>query len=322
MKPTTSENEKQLESTKEWINRTLRKIHRKMVELFDVDFTYFRDIKIIKQSDILRQLTQRVRNNLKENGVVYSNTLWKQISENLSKNPVTGFFENLAFYNPDDDVLYMNEKILTNHPEKIITVCSHELAEKLVSTYLPLHLKTPTRALVESYAEAEKTNNQKKLYELLNKSTEIVFKAVFKEGACEAITIQTLRHTDFEMKAASLENELEIGHSKCIDALFDLDKPKRTLDNKEKNQTGLSEKIQKIQVTDGKKLLKETLRSFQMIKGISYYLGYPLAKAVLERHGIEGVRLALEKYPPNKTQYFANPHAYLAWLEKLVALND
>lgn len=326
-KPTIKENEttskqRSIESTKEWVNRTLRKIHRKMIELFNIDFTYFSDIKIIKQSDILKQLTERMRNNLKENGVVYSNIQWKEIRESLSKNPVTGFFENLAFYNPKEEALYMNEKMITNHPEKIIPVCTHELSEKLLSTYLPSMLKTPTRVLVEAYVEAEKTNNPRRLHELMKMSTDLVFKSVFKEGVCEAIALQTLRHTNSEMKAASLEKELEIGHSKCVDVLFDLDKAKRDMDNIEKNQTRLHEKRQKIQVMDGKRLIKETLRSFQIIKGISYYLGYPLAKAVLEKYGIKGVKLALEKCPPNKAQYFANPQTYLTRLKKLTAFNE
>ena len=80
------------EETKEWINRILKGIHRKMIALFGVDFTYFSDIKIVKQTDILKQLTKRIRNDLKENGVVYSDIQWKQIRESLSKNPQLATF--------------------------------------------------------------------------------------------------------------------------------------------------------------------------------------------------------------------------------------
>jgi len=296
------------EEDKKWINGTLKRIHRKMIELFGVDFTYFRDIKIIKQSDILEQLTQRIQNDLKENGVVYSDIQWKQIRESLSENQVTGFFENFAFYNPKDDVLYINQKMITNHPEKIIPVCTHELSEKLLSTYLSSSPKTPVRILAEAYIEAEKTNNTKRPYELLNAHTDIIFKSIFKEGVCEAIALQTLRHIDSEMKVASLEKDLEIGHSKCIDLLFDLDKAKKNLESVEKNQT---------QLVNEKKLVKEVLKISQIIKGLSYYLGYPLAKAVVEKYGIKGAKLALEKCPPLKAHYFANPQAYLTQLEKL-----
>jgi len=310
------------EETKEWINRTLKRIHRKMIELFGVDFTYFSDIKIIKQSDILRQLTERVRNDLKENGVVYSDIQWKQIRDSLSKNQVTGFFENLAFYNPKDEVLYMSEKMITNHPEKIIPICTHELSEKLLSTYLSSPLKTPTRILAEAYIEAKKTSNTRKLYELLSTHTAIVFKSIFKEGVCEAIALQILRHIGSEMRAASLEKELQTEHSKCIDVLFDLDNAKRNIERIEKNQIRLGEKRQRIQEMDEEKLVKKVLRSSQIIKGLSYYLGYPLAKAVVEKYGIEGVKLALEKYPPLKAQYFANPRAYLTRLEKLLTFTS
>lgn len=307
--------------TKEWINRTLKRIHRKMIELFGVDFTYFSDIKIIKQTDILKQLTQRIRNDLKENGVAYSDIQWKQIRESLSKTQVTGFFENLAFYNPKDEVLYMNEKMLTNHPEKIVPICTHELSEKLLSTYLSPPLKTPTRTLFEAYIEAKKTNNTRKLYELLNIHTAIIFKSVFKEGVCEAIALQTLRHIDSEMtKAESLEKELQAGYSKCIDVLFDLDNAKRNIEHIEKTQIRLDEKRQRIAI-DEEKLVKEILRSAQIIKGLSYYMGYPLAKAVVEKYGIRGVKLALEKHPPLKAQFFANPQAYLARLEKLTTFS-
>jgi len=302
------------EETKKWVNRTLERIHRKMIELFGVDFTYFSDIKIIKQSDILKQLTQRIQNDLKEKGVLYSEIQWKQICESLSKNQVTGFFENLAFYNPKDDVLYMNEKMIINYPEKIIPVCTHELSEKLLSTYLPSPLKTPIRALVEAYIEAKKTNNTRKLYELLNTHTDIIFKSVFKEGFCEAIALQTLRHIDSEMKVASLEKELQIGHSKCIDLLFDLDNAKKNVESVEKRQ--------RTQPVNEKKLIEEILKISQTIKGLSYYLGYPLAKAVVERYGIKGAKLALKKCPPLKAQYFANPQAYLTELEKLKTFEE
>ena len=308
------------EETKEWINGTLKRIHRKMIELFGVNFTYFSDIKIIKQSDILKQLTQRIQNDLKKNGVVYSEIEWKQISESLSKNQVTGFFENFAFYNPEDDVLYMNEKMITNHPEKIIHVCTHELSEKLLSAYLSSPLKKPIRVLIETYIEAKKTNNTRKLYEFLNAYTDIIFKSVFKEGFCEAIALQTLRNIDSEMKAASLEKELQIGHSKCIDLLFDLDNAKKNVESVEKNQPPVDEKRQRTQPANEKKL--EILKISQIIKGLSYYLGYPLAKAVMEKYGIKGAKLALEKCPPLKAQYFANPQAYLTQLEKLKTFNE
>jgi hypothetical protein len=304
------------EETKEWINRTLKSIHRRMIELFGIDFTYFSRIKIIRQSEILKELTERMRNDLKENGVVYSNIQWKQIRESLSKNHVTGFFENFAFYNPKDEVLYINKKMIKNHPEKIIPVCTHELAEKLLSTYLPSPLKTPIHTVVEAHIEAQKTDNTRRLHKLLNTYTDIIFKSVFKEGFCEAIALQTLRHIDSEMmKAESLEKELHIGHLKCLDMLFDLDKAKKYVESIETTQ--VSEKGQRTQPLNEKKLVKEILKISQIIKGLSYYIGYPLAKAVIEKYGIKGAKITLGKGQPLKAQYFANPRAYLTHLEKL-----
>ncbi|MDI6905086.1 MAG: hypothetical protein QMD13_06315 [Candidatus Bathyarchaeia archaeon] len=311
--------QKDTESVKEQINQTLKKIHRKMVESFNISFTYFRDIKIINQSELLKQLTQRMRNDLKENGMIYSDIQWKQVCEILSKKQVTGFFENFAFYNPKDEVLYVNEKMITKYPEKIIPVCTHELSEKLLSTYLSSHLEAPTQALVKAYIEAKKTNNTKKFHELLNTYIDIIFKSVFKEGCCEAIALQTLRNMDYEIEVASLEKELQIGHSKCIDLLFDIDNA-RSGKRIKKDQMRLQHDRRRVQAIDEEKLIKEVLRGSQIIKGLSYYLGYPLATAVLEKYGIKGVKLALEKHPPLKAQYFASPQAYLTQLEKLATV--
>jgi|GEM_PF-1094924 len=308
------------EETKEWINRVLKKIHRKMVELFQVDFTIFSDIKILKHPDLLKHLTQRMRNNLKENGVVYSDIHWKQIRQSLSNDQVARFFENLAFYNPDDEVLYISKAILTNHREKIIPICTHELSEKLLSTYLSSLPRKPTRILAEAYIEAKNSNNTRKLLKFLSDRTEIILKSVFKEGACEAIALRTLLNIDSEkMKAASLEKELLTGYSKSIGVLFDMDNRNKELEHIEKIQTRLG-KGQKTQLIDEEKLMKETLRCAQVIKGLSYYLSYPLAKAVLERYSIKGVKFALEKYPPLKAQYFVNPQSYLAELKKRTKL--
>jgi len=38
--------------------------------------------------------------------------------------------------------------------------------------------------------------------------------------------------------------------------------------------------------------------------------------------GIKGVKLALEKYRPDKAEYFANPWWYLTRLEKLIAFTE
>lgn len=309
--------QKDIESTKEWINQTLKEIHRKMVELFGIDFTYFRDVKILRQPELIKQLTQRMRNGLEEKGVVYTDIQWIQICEILSKSQATGFFENFAFYNPKDEVLYINGKMIANHPEKIISVCAHELSEKLLSTYLSSSSGAPKQALVKMLVEAKKANNAEKLYELLDDEyIDTVFLTVFKEGCCEAIALQTLRNMSYEIEAASMDEDLQMGHSKCINLLFEIDIGKRGQKGVRKVRTRLHSEKSAAPATDEEKLVKEALGGYQIIKGVSYYLGYPLAKAVLEKYGIKGIKFALEEHPPLEAEYFANPQAYLTQLEK------
>ena len=309
--------QKDIESTKEWINQTLKEIHRKMVELFGIDFTYFRDVKILRQPELIKQLTQRMRNGLEEKGVVYTDIQWIQICEILSKSQATGFFENFAFYNPKDEVLYINGKMIANHPEKIISVCAHELSEKLLSTYLSSSSGAPKQALVKMLVEAKNANNAEKLYELLDDEyIDTVFLTVFKEGCCEAIALQTLRNMSYEIEAASMDEDLQMGHSKCINLLFEIDIGKRGKKGVRKVRTRLHSEKSAAPATDEEKLVKEALGGYQIIKGVSYYLGYPLAKAVLEKYGIKGIKFALEEHPPLGAEYFANPQAYLTQLEK------
>ena len=139
-----------------------------------------------------------------------------------------------------------------------------------------------------------------------------VFKTVFKEGCCEAIAVQTLRNTHYAAEAASLEKELQAGHSKCIDLLSHIDNARKSGDLVQTTQ-------ERRQALDqSKPTPREIIRTSQMIKSISYYLGYPLAKAVLEKYGIEGMISSLKKNPPLKAQYFGNPATYLVTLEKLL----
>ena len=310
-----------IESTKEWISQTLQKIHVKMVELFGVDFAYFKDIKIMKQPELLKQLAKRMWSDLKESGAVYSSDHMKQIFDSLSKNQVEGFFENFAFYNPKDEILYINENIITNHPERVIPICTHELSEKLLSTYLSTPPEAPTQVLNKKYIEAKRTNNIKKVYEYLDMYIDTVFKSVFKEGCCEAIALRTLRNTGYGLETAPLEKELLIGYSKCIKLLFALES-KRSTERAKKAEMHLQREGCQSQEINAENMVKELFKYSQIIKGLSYYLGYPLAKAVLEKYWIEGVKIALEKSPPLEAKYFATPEDYLALLEELQAASE
>jgi hypothetical protein len=291
------------ELTKVQIGQTLRNIHKRMSEVFHVDFAYFSDVKIIKRSEIQNELAQRMRTDLEESGIAQSSAQWNQTFETLSKNPAAEIFEHFAFYNPRDDTLYINEKMLTTPPEKIVSVCAHELAEKLLSTYTS-PMKSSVQPAVKLYLEAKKTNNTKILHELQNMYIDTVFKTVFKEGCCEAIALKTLRGMGYETDVESSEKELHEGYMKCIDLLSYIENARM---NGETRRQELGEE----------QLAKGVLRSSQIIKGVAYYLGYPLAKTILENCGIEGVRYALENNPPLKAEYFANPRTYLQLLEKL-----
>jgi hypothetical protein len=306
--------QRDIKSIKEQIDQKLKSVHKRMAELFHINFAYFSDVKIVKQSAILNQLTQRMWGDLKENGMVHGGVQWRQISETLSRNQAGGFFENFAFYNPKDEVLYVSEEMVTNHPEKMISVCAHELSEKLLSTYISPSVGSSVRPAVKLYFEAKKTNNTKRLHELLNMYVDIVFKTVFKEGCCEAMAIRTLRNMGYETEAASLEKELQTGYPKYMGLLFYIENARKSGEWTEKGRI-------RHQTLDEAKLTREVIRSSQIIKGISYCLGYTLAKAVLEKYGIEGVRFAIENHPPLKAQYFANPQTYLTLLEKLMLPN-
>jgi len=310
-----------IESTRKSINQTLRKIHKKMVELFNIDFSYFRDIKIIKQPELIKQIAKRMWSDLKESGLVYSSDHMKQIFANLSKNQVEGFFENFAFYNPKDEKLYINENVITNHPERVIPICTHELSEKLLSTYLSKSLKPPTQVLIRKYIEAKRTSNIKKFYEYLDMYIDTVFKSVFKEGCCEAMALRTLRTVEYGVDTASLEKELLTGHSKCIKLLFVLEGIRST-ERAKKAEVHLQREGGQGQEINAENLAKEFLRDSQIIKGLSYYLGYPLANAVLEKYSIEGVKIALEKSLPLEAKYFATPEEYVALLEELQVVRD
>jgi hypothetical protein len=296
-------------SIKEEVEQTLKSIHERMMELFHVNFPYFSDVKIFKHSEMLNQLIQRMRNDLEESGIIHSDIEWKQISEVISGNQEAEFFENLAFYNPQDDALYLSEEMAVNYPEKMLSVCAHELSEKLLFAIISQPVKSSMQSAVKLYLEGMNERNANKRHELLNIYVDAVFKTVFKEGCCEVIALQTLLSMGYETEVASLEKELQTGYSKCIELLFHMENTRMDANGIEKD--GISH-----QALDEQKLVKSVLRSSQIIKGVSYYLGYTIAKAVLEKHGIKGVKFAIENYPPLKAEYFANPQTYLILLEK------
>jgi len=88
----------------------------------------------------------------------------------------------------------------------------------------------------------------------------------------------------------------------------------------EEDQLSLLKDKKREPTTDELEPLKKVLRTSQIVKGVSYFLGYPLAKIVLEKYGISGINFALEEYPPLKGRYFTDPQTYQVDLEKIMII--
>jgi len=297
--------------TKECIDQELRKLHEKMTELFNVDFTYFKDIIILEKTEAREFLMENIRKNLEGKGVDYSTTRCPQIQEYLSEDPARSFFENIAFYDEKSETLNINNKLLLNHPDRVIPICVHELAEKLISTLThPPSIRTSAKKLLEKHLYSEDSFERIPLEEFLSSFKEVVFKSVFKEGCCEAIALKTLLHSGYENMVTLIENELQQGHSKWIGYLLELENSK--LGGIQKTSIFfIEDEIAKIE--DERELVSRILKNFLALKSVSYHLGYPLAKEIIEKHGIEGVRAAY-KNPPLKAEYFIEPSKYISSL--------
>lgn len=299
--------------TEEYIANELREIHKKMMELFQVDFPYFKDIIILGKSEARKVITENIRQNLEEKGVSYTASRWAQIQEYLSGEGARGFFENMAFYDEKGETLYIGQNLLLNHPDRVIPVCVHELAEKLVSTLIPPpSIKAYAGKLLEKHIHSEDPNERISLEEFLSSFKEIVFKSVFKEGCCEAIALRTLSHSGHEEKVESIEKELQQGHSKCIGILFELEKSKLGVGSQNSSMYPKGDETAKLGYE--RELVTRILKSSQAIKSVSYHLGYPIAKEIIDKHGIEGIKAAL-KNPPLKAEYFVDPSKYISSLE-------
>lgn len=290
-----------IEPTDKSVNQTLKNIHRKMMELYHVDFACIHEVKILKQSELLNQLFLRMRTDLEENGAVYSYKLWKQITDTLNNNQTAGLFDNFAFYSPKGDILYLNQDMMVTNPEKTAPICAHELAEKLLFTYISSSLGTRVQTAANLYAEDRKSLSTEKYRELLNIYIDTAFTGIFKEGCCEMIAIQTLHSMNYD--TTSWEEELQTGYSKCKGLLSYMDNFRSSL---EEDQLSLLKDKEREPTTDELEPIKKVLRTSQIVKGVSYFLGYPLAKIVLEKYGISGIKVALEECPPLKGRYFTD----------------
>jgi hypothetical protein len=308
--PETINSQSHAKSEEEQVGQTLRTLHAEMTELFGVDFPFFSKLKVIPHREILKQLTSRIQDDFKKTGLVQSGMEWRQIRETLMRNQNAGSFEHFAFYCPAEDTLYMNEKMMKHYPEKVASVCAHELAEKLLC-----NCTSPTepslRSAARLYLEAGKTNSTKGIKQLLNTYLDTVFETVFREGCCESIANEILHQSCFAAEAVALDKELRAGYPKCIGLLPSLENAIKNWERSGINQVG-NKALDQANENMG------ILRMAQMIKGVSYYIGYPLAKLILEKYGIQGLLEAIKRHPHLKAQYFVKPRTYLAIFEKKV----
>jgi hypothetical protein len=307
--PETVNSQNHAKSKEEQIGQTLASLYAEMTELFGVNFPFFSQVKVIPHREILNQLNRRVQDDFKKSGLIQSGGEWRQIGETLMQNQNAESFEHFAFYWPEEDTLYMNERMMTRYPEKVVSVCAHELAEKLLFSCTSSPTDSSFQSAARLYIEAGKTNSTKRIQQLLNEYVDTVFKTVFREGCCESIANETLHQSCFAAEAVALDKELRAGYPKCIGLLLSLENVIKNWERSEINQVG-------------NKSLDQTnrnmgiLKTAQIIKGVSYYIGYPLAKLILEKYGIRGLLEAIENHLPLKARYFVKPQAYLAILEK------
>ncbi len=292
------------------INQILRDIFLKMVELFNVDFTFFKSFELLRRQEFQNQLAQRIQDDLKESGLERSGIQVRQITQVLSRDQVAGLSEHFAFYNLKNDVVYLNEDMVLSYPEKVVSVCAHELAEKLLSIYISLPSNSSMKSAVKFYLEVKNISDPERLQQILDIYFDAIFKAVFKEGACEAIAIHVMRNMNYATEAAILEKEMQEGYTKCLGLLS-------RVENIRKNVMTSNIIQLDCKVLDAQVIVDEVLKNSQIIKGVSYILGYPLARVVLEKYGLNGVRFILENALPLKAEYFSNPESYLATLDKI-----
>jgi len=309
------------ELLKEQIDRTLRTIHKKMIDLFHIDFTYFSNIKIVDKSEVFDWVTRQMENNFQEKLTSQENAELRQLYRFLLESQVKDHFKRLAFYDLERDTLCISEDLLEGGVQMAISASVHELSEKMLSTILSPTLKKP-HIFKKKPIQIEKTKDLKQVHQLFDEYLRLVFAIIFKEGLCEAISLYTLRNMKTnEMYINSLENEFKRQHSKCIGLLSDLEDIRKDIEEAEVAAVGLDAVSFALKVDEVKKLVMKTLRNSHIIKGVSYYIGYPLAKAFLDRYGLRKTKIAFEKYPPLKGEYFANPCTYLTLLESQTFLD-
>ncbi len=299
---------KRAESSQEQIVLQLKAIHSQMIKFFKIDFPFFGDVKVVERVEFQNQLVKRMEHDLKDSNIIRNNDKWSQVSIAISRDYSAGLSEHFAFYDPQNDILHFNKKMVTDYPERVISVCAHELAEKLLSFIDPSSQKRSVQHAAKLYFETTNNPDINQLQQVVDVYFETIFKTIFKEGCCEAIAIQILRNMNFNAEAARSDKELQSGYLKCVGLLSIIECKRKRMMAAEPLQT--EQKPADVQAIFG-----EVLKHAQIIKSVSYYLGYPLAREVLEKYGLYGVCSLIQKAMQPKAEHFVNPESYIAILE-------
>jgi len=298
--------------TEEYLDTELRKLHKIMTQKMHFEFPFFEKIIILTKSEAKEILSSRIRRNLTNKGVHYSSEQWAQIENHLSEDGTRAFFENIAFYDENEEALNICRVLIERHPDKVMIVCVHELAEKLFQKITRELSITNQTTDIGTNASSNDVIGGVSLRKLLSQYTENVLWSVFREGFCEAIALEAMLHSEYKEKVSGYAEDLLTEHSKWAGTLIkidDLQSEVVRMENKNHIRTANAS------LEYERKVLNRFISYSQLLKSVSYPLGYPLAKEVLDNFGIDGLRVAIMS-PPSKPAHFIDPSLYIPNLKE------
>ena len=282
-----------------------------MTQKMHFEFPFFEKIIILTNSEAKEILSSRIRRNLTNKGVHYSAEQWAQIENHLSEDGTRAFFENIAFYDENEEALNVCRALIERHPDKVMITCAHELAEKLyqkITREVSFKNKTIN---IGTNASSNAVIGGVSLRKLLSQYTENVLWSVFREGCCEAIALETMLHSEYKEKVSGYAEDLLIEHSKWAGTLLKIDDLQSEVMKTEKTPIRTANASLEYE----RKVLNRFISYSQLLKSVSYPLGYPLAKEVLDNFGLDGLRVAIMS-PPSKPAHFIDPSLYIPNLKE------
>ena len=298
--------------TKEYLDTELRKLHKIMTQKMHFEFPFFEKINILTNSEAKEILSSRIRRNLTKKGVNYSAEEWAQIENHLSEDGTRAFFENIAFYDENEEALNLSHALIERHPDKVMIACAHELAENLFQKITrEVSFKDKTKN-IGTTASSNDVIGGVSLRKLLSQYTENVLWSVFREGSCEAIALETMLHSEHKEKVSGYAEDLLTEHSKWAGTLLKIDDLQSEV---MRTENKIPIKTANASLEYERKVLNQFISYSQLLKSVSYPLGYPLAKEVLDNFGLDGLRVAIMS-PPSKPAHFIDPSLYIPNLKE------